>query len=150
MQYIKNKYQSYHLHQLCVTPENFTKHGMDKYLKIITTNQDVKNENLTFVSTYQHQKYPFYAVQWHPEKPIFEFGAQKPLPKLPHGFEDVRVGQYLANFFVNEARKSNHTFPDRKTEVKSLIHNYEVINTNKYPLSFYDEVYVIPLGKHTF
>lgn len=36
-------------------------------------------------------------TQWHPEKPTSEFG----MPEVPHTLDAVRVGQHLANYFVD-------------------------------------------------
>jgi len=34
------------------------------------------------------------------------------------------VSQYMANFFVDQARLSQHKFPDEPTEDAALIYNY--------------------------
>ena len=54
--------------------------------------------NLKFISIVEHIEMPFYGVQFHPEKNIYEWSNSN----IPHSSDAVRVSQYLANFFVNE------------------------------------------------
>lgn len=46
---------------------------------------------------------PFYATQFHPEKNSFEWATR--LKGIPHSKNAIRVGQYFANFFVDEGIK---------------------------------------------
>lgn len=50
-----------------------------------------------FVFSAQH--YPFYAVQWHPEKSQFEWVDK---PGMVHATQAVRASFYTASFFVAE------------------------------------------------
>jgi hypothetical protein len=50
-------------------------------------------------------QYPVYATQWHPEKNAFEWAS---FLRIPHSPEGIEVTQEMANFFVSEARKSQH------------------------------------------
>ena len=47
-----------------------------------------------------------YGTQWHPEKNSFEW---TPMENIPHSAAAVEVCEYMAQFLVNEARKSKHT-----------------------------------------
>lgn len=44
-----------------------------------------------------------------------------------HSTEAVLANQFTANFFVAEARKSNHRFRSRDVEMRSLIYNYNPV-----------------------
>lgn len=44
-------------------------------------------------------RYPFYAVQWHPEKSNFEWVDK---PGMAHSTQAVRASFYTASFFVSE------------------------------------------------
>ncbi len=46
------------------------------------------------------------------------------LDAVPHFPDAILVSQSFANFFVNEARKSNHTFKNAQTLKQSLIFNH--------------------------
>lgn len=45
------------------------------------------------------KKYPIFGTQWHPEKCQFEW---TPKEVIDHSADAVFVGQYMANFFVNQ------------------------------------------------
>lgn len=47
------------------------------------------------------KKYPAYGTQWHPEKIQFEW---EPKESIDHSEDAIRVGQYMANFFVNQGK----------------------------------------------
>ncbi|KAL3194561.1 hypothetical protein MRX96_046045, partial [Rhipicephalus microplus] len=75
--------------------------------------------------------YPFYGVQFHPEKNNFEWTQSKDHIHIPHTDDAVRVSQYLANFFLEEARKNNHSFASAQEELDALIYNYPATFTQK-------------------
>ena len=70
---------------------------LNSFFKMLSTNKD--RNGLEFVSTVEAIKYPFYAVQWHPEKNTFEWNLNE---VIHHSFHAVRIAQTVANFFVNE------------------------------------------------
>ncbi len=79
--------------------------------------------------------YPFYGVQYHPERNAFEWDLPE---KLDHSADAVAAMQYLGKFFVNEARQSSHKFDSIQDETKALIYNYSplftgIIETDDYP-----------------
>jgi gamma-glutamyl hydrolase len=51
-----------------------------------------------FISSFEHKKYPFYGVQFHPEKNAFEWN----IASIPHSAEAILAEQFFGNFFVNE------------------------------------------------
>jgi gamma-glutamyl hydrolase len=75
------------------------------FYKIITTNVD--RNGVEYVSTMEPKKYPFYSMQWHPENSPFEWQPKKAIPHLQNSIE---LCQYIANFFVQEARFRKHKF----------------------------------------
>jgi len=75
-----------------------------------------------YVASAEHNRYPFFATQWHPEKPPFEFG----MTVVPHSIDAILVSQHLANVFVEAARRSSHTFESLEQELEDLIYNYHV------------------------
>lgn len=86
---------------------------------ILSTSKD--RNGLEYVSTAEHKHYPFFATQWHPEKPPFEFGMQE----IPHSLDAVRVSQHLANVFIDTARRSSHTPESFEQELEMLIYNWK-------------------------
>merc|ERR1712150_290766 len=106
-----------------------------------TTNKDESGND--FVSTIEAYDYPIYGTQWHPEKNNFEFTTL--YNGLPHSSEAVKASQYMANFFVDEARRSMHQFPSEKLEKNALIYNYQpVYSAVKYSglLGHFEQIYL--------
>lgn len=76
---------------------------------------------LEFISTLEHRRYPFYGVQFHPEKNLYEWVRNKNISHTAHA---IRASQFFSDFFVNEARKSDNHFKDAKTEDQHVIYNF--------------------------
>lgn len=91
---------------------------LKRFYKVLSTNTDGKTE---FISTMEAYRYPFYAVQWHPEKSPFEWIDK---PGMVHSVSAVQTSFYTANFFVSEAQKNLHKFSSPEEEEKALIYNY--------------------------
>lgn len=127
---------TYNYHQYCFTKEDFEEHSLDQQFNILATNRD-KN-GLEFISAYESNTYPFYGIQWHPEKVLYEFVRNY---NIPHTSNSVKASQYFANFFVDEARRNDHAFQSWQEEQEALIYNYypEFIGKNN---SSYEQVYV--------
>jgi GMP synthase-like glutamine amidotransferase len=53
-----------------------------------------------FISSFEHKKYPFYGVQFHPEKNAFEWKVES----IPHSAESILAQQFYGNFLVNEGK----------------------------------------------
>ena len=81
-------------------------------------------------------KYPFYGTQWHPEKNTFEWTTKE---GINHSYHAVVIAQTAANFFVNEARKSEHHFDSVDEEASALIYNYPVTYTGQS--SNFEQIY---------
>jgi len=69
------------------------------------------------VTIVEGKNYPFYSVQFHPEKDIFDYQ----MPKMPHYKEARQFTEDLLWFFVNESRKSEHKFESYEKEVEEYI-----------------------------
>nr|XP_033494020.1 gamma-glutamyl hydrolase-like [Epinephelus lanceolatus] len=109
-----------------------TNEELKNFYKVLSTNTDGKTE---FVSTVEAYDYPIYGAQWHPEKNAFEWGK----PYIPHSLAAVRTTFYMAEFFVNEARKNFHRFESEDEETKALIYNYNPVF--KSPTSTFLQMY---------
>lgn len=92
----------------------------------------------------EHKQFPIYGVQFHPEKNAFEFKKNVGISNSSPG---IQAMQYLSNFFVDECRKNNHSFPDEQMEVDSLIYNYSPFYTGRKN-SGYAQVYVFKKSDH--
>ncbi|KAL0482347.1 peptidase C26 [Acrasis kona] len=117
-----SKYNStMNYHKFGVSPETYkTNTKLNEYFKILATNSDRQGKE--FISIVESKKYPIYAVQFHPEWPIFEWEESA---NVAHFQEAVRGNSHFGRFFVNECRKNNHQFADKHDERRRLIYNYK-------------------------
>lgn len=117
---LKTEKVTANFHHWGLTPSTFSKNKeLRSFLKVLSTNMDRNGRE--FISSMEAYKYPVYAVQWHPEKNNFMW---TPKAHIDHDAHAVRVSQYFADFFVAQARKSQHRFPDAKAESQAVISNY--------------------------
>lgn len=94
LDYLVNANTTANFHEWCLTPQNFTERGVNKVFNLLSVNKD--SDGLTFISTLEAKDYPFYAVQFHPEKNIYEWTDKPGHNRIPHIPEAIRVGQYFA------------------------------------------------------
>ncbi|KAH8380530.1 hypothetical protein KR009_011208 [Drosophila setifemur] len=109
---------TFHWHQYCYTEKDFKRDFLNETWRVLSLNHDWNGTE--FISTMEHQKYPFYGVQFHPEKPLYEFTKTS----IPHTDAAVLSGQFFADYFVNEARRSTQSFSNATEQARSLIYNY--------------------------
>ncbi|XP_050300894.1 gamma-glutamyl hydrolase-like [Anthonomus grandis grandis] len=127
---------TYNLHRYCLTKAVLKENDLLDSWRIVATNKDINN--LEFISVMEHKDFPFYGVQFHPEKNQFEFKKGK---HFPHSFNSIKTAQYFANFFVNECRKNANKFPNETIEAESLIYNFSPKYTG-LKSGYYEQIYV--------
>jgi len=123
-------------HQFCVTKENLTAFGIDKEWKVLSENDDFNGQR--FISSFEHTRYPFYGVQFHPEKNLYEWIINR---NISHTSNAIRAAQYFANFFVDEARNSLNSFASVDEENSVLIYNFPT-NFTALVKSAYEQCYL--------
>jgi gamma-glutamyl hydrolase len=97
---------------------------LSQFFDILSYNSD--REGKTFISSAEGKNYPVYALQWHPEKPMFEWNPNEVTQHTPSA---VRSMQYIADFFVSESLKNDHSFATSEDEYTSLIWNFSPLYT---------------------
>jgi|AntAceMinimDraft_5_1070358.scaffolds.fasta_scaffold71608_1 gamma-glutamyl hydrolase len=126
-----NHTSAFNNHGYGITPEHFASVGsLTDVFTVLSTSADRNGK--AFVSTMEAPNLPFYGVQWHPEKNVWELGETAtgaPYEAIPHGPDAVSVTLYLAAFLTAEARKSGHKFAEPLEEQAALIWNYPVFYT---------------------
>lgn len=127
-------------HQFCVTEKNLTDYNLDKFWTVMSVNKDWNG--FEFVSSIEHKSYPFYGIQFHPEKNLFEWVQNKNISHTPNA---VIASQYFANFFINETRKSKHHFPSAKDVDKFVIYNFPATFTGSKGSAF-EQAYMFVEG----
>ncbi|XP_012676893.2 gamma-glutamyl hydrolase [Clupea harengus] len=122
-------------HHYGVTEKVFTENDrLREFFSVLSTN--IAEDGSVFVSTMEGKQYPFYGVQWHPEVNRFQWN---PKYHFPHAVDAVRVSVLLADFFVNEGRKSSHHFTDVEDENEALIYNYNPVYIGNF--TGYEQAY---------
>lgn len=136
--YLKTKDVTFNHHRACVsTDEYHSNKALNEFFRLLSTNRD-KEGKKEFVSTIEAYDYPFYGTQWHPEKNSFEWTSRE---AINHSKEAVLVTQYMANFFVNQARLSGHHFPNKQEEEDALIYKYSPVYCDP-EITDYEQCYV--------
>jgi gamma-glutamyl hydrolase len=125
-----------HDHGLLVS-EYTSNRSLHSFFEMLSFNETPAGQ--VFVSTMEARDYPFYGTQWHPEKNNFEWSQNSDYSNIPHSPNAVLVSEATARFFVSEARKSSHTFPEPQRD--QLIYSAPVIYTGKGDW-IYEQVYV--------
>jgi len=106
--------------------------GLSGYRALTTS---VSPNGKKFVSTFESIDFPLYCMQFHAEKPLFEWA----LENINHSEENIVAMGFLSHFLGAEARKSGHTFPSVEALNRSLIYNYNPVFSNGF--SSFDQIY---------
>lgn len=122
IQSLEEENMTSNFHILSLSLQNYNSNAkLKNFYRVLTTSSDGKTE---FVSTMEAYRYPFYGVQWHPEKSPYEWIEK---PGMVHTLTAMKVSFYTAHFFVSEAMKNHHRFPSQTEEEKALIYNYQPV-----------------------
>ncbi|XP_069816101.1 gamma-glutamyl hydrolase [Dendropsophus ebraccatus] len=121
-------------HSWSLSMQNYTANEkLRKFYKVLSTNSD---GGLEFISTFEAYDYPVYGVQWHPEKNPFEWRI---ISDISHTAEAVHVAFYMADYFVKEARKSQHHYSAEIQAQHPLIYNFCPMYTAN--ISVFEQMY---------
>jgi gamma-glutamyl hydrolase len=113
MKEIEERNSSLHNHELGISPSKFMKNkNISKFYKIINISYD--RDNKPFVSSIEAYEYPFYGVQWHPER-------KKNFHKLIEFFKD-EVSKNKKKFYKKHTVK-NRRMITQKVKCMSYSNN---------------------------
>jgi|TARA_B110000483_G_scaffold243221_1_gene331944 gamma-glutamyl hydrolase len=85
-----------------------------KYWDIVATSKTNDNKN-EFVSMFEFKKYPFYGIQFHPEKILFEWE----LDTIGRGKIFRQISNKLSHFFIQECQKNDNVVKIPKLYIKN-------------------------------
>mmetsp|Transcript_31239 Transcript_31239/g.62089 ORF Transcript_31239/g.62089 Transcript_31239/m.62089 type:complete len:318 (-) Transcript_31239:186-1139(-) len=118
-------------HHYGIYPEHFASTPeLSGFYNMLSTNKD--RQGVEFVSMIEAYKYPIFGSQWHPEKNNFEWGETSegvPNEAINHSHDAILASQYMGNFFVDQARLSQHKFASEPEEDAAMIYNYKPTKT---------------------
>lgn len=95
---------------------------LQSYLTILAKDQDVNGRS--YIAAYEYNKYPFYGVQFHPEKSIFEWKKGN----IKHSRYAQILSRKLSRFFISECSKNTNTWNTVYDNL--LIYNYTLYSQN--------------------
>ena len=81
---------------------------------LLSTNID--DNGVEYVSSTEHKKYPFYTVQFHPEKNLYKFH----LPIIPHSNDALEMANLMAEKLVKEAKLNSNSFDSYQEMVSAM------------------------------
>lgn len=124
----------------CALPDDFNEQPLLSTNWEITTisTEFVNTSRVEFISSVEHKQYPFFGIQFHPEKSAFEW---KRRGYFDHSQKAIITNRYFYDTFVHFARKNNQKFSNSSVEDKFLIYNYPVSYT---PKTSYTQTYFNP------
>jgi gamma-glutamyl hydrolase len=129
-------------HRKGITPQAFADHPqLSKWWNVTSINHDRRGR--PFVSTIEPispETFPFYGVQYHPEKNAFEYATYPdsdiPYENIDHSERGVLFSLYMARFFVNLARRSMMDHSPNYTRQFPYIQQYPSVPGLKFELKY--------------
>ncbi len=115
---------TYNNHKIYVTTKTFyANRNLRELFDVLATSRS-KDGKLVYIAAIEGKKYPFYAVQFHPEKNSYVFDTRR---SIDHSRATIRIMQEMSAMFVEEARKSGHRFASLEEEAKNLVYQAAVM-----------------------
>ncbi|RZD42668.1 MAG: hypothetical protein CXT73_02465 [Methanobacteriota archaeon] len=122
----------------------------NQYWDVIGTSKSKDKKQIEYVSMYEYKKFPFYGVQFHPEKVLFEWLLTE-VGRSPIFRE---ISKRLARFFIDECKKNknkvsvsdlyirNYNLWSRSATIKKINPNKKLFKTNHsaFENSYYFDV----------
>ncbi|XP_065204851.1 gamma-glutamyl hydrolase-like [Planococcus citri] len=106
-------------HRWCAHVTDFDNSNLNQDWRITSTSTSLNNTE--FIASVEHKKYPFFAIQFHPEKVSFEWN---PDHNIPHSEPIVLANRYFYDQLIYHAKKNFNKFATIGEENNSLIYNY--------------------------
>jgi len=123
-------------HNFGLAPQTYYSNSkLNSFYTVLATNFDKYGNE--FISQFEANNYPIYGAQWHAEKPQFEWDS---IEDINHSGDAIMAMQYFANYFVDQARLSQHKFANNQTEYNSLIFNYPAVYSEAFD-PYFEQIY---------
>ena len=125
------------LHHDGVPPSAFsTSSKLSSAFQVLSTNVDKQGK--AFVSTIEATAgAKIFGVQWHPERPQFEFNVDGDTAYMSHAPAVNSAMFAVASRFVYFARCNNRRFSDPRAEAAALIYNWKPVGDTSYQAYFF-------------
>ena len=126
---MKKKPTIFQAHCYCIPVKSKLAKNLSKIANITSTNVSTSScgkKGIKYISSYELKNYPVYAVQYHPEKPPFEYvndGRRVPKTNIA-----ITTSFKMARFFIDEAKKNPNIWIGGKNYFDFTINDYNVYN----------------------
>lgn len=115
---------------------------LNDFWNLLSTSRDLAGNE--FISTVEAKRYPIWGVQWHPEKPAFEFIGMEGV-MIPHTQEAIEIGQQVANNFVFSARRNSNRFTSILAEQGALLDKTSIYLD---PRHLFSQIFLVGVERH--
>jgi len=123
----QNNSFTYNAHNYGVHPETFEKDaGLKNFWDVTSISFTPDAAKTPFVASIEAKKYPFFATQYHPEKPsqLWVDGYN-----IDHSWESIQLQAHFSSLFVQMARANTNSFGNFAQTQKFEISQYSVLQT---------------------
>ena len=140
-------------HQLGIEPEHFLSNPkLTAVWNITSINYDVNDR--PFVSSIEPihpMKFPFYGVQYHPEKNAYEYTTYPnttiPYENIDHTVEGIEFSYYLSNFFIEKVRYGMQQ--QKRLQKRHQVNRFPPIRSYTSSIGIkFEDIYIIPYASH--
>ena len=119
--YLKETNSTVHLHHLGIDPAIYEKFdSLNKFLNILAIGKDLKNQ--TFAAIVSAKNYPFYGVQFHPEKIKYD---RTIIQWVNTTSNNIAPNDNLGIFFIDECRRNPNKIEISDNDKYYVINTYE-------------------------
>ncbi|XP_057291784.1 gamma-glutamyl hydrolase-like [Hydractinia symbiolongicarpus] len=129
-----------HFHKYSITSDFFKRSSkLNNFFDILATSLD--RNGTEFVSAMEGKKFPFYGIQFHPEKTMFEWSTTV---SIPHSPQAIQLGQFIANSFMEQVRRNKRHFFKSSMEREYVIEKYHLMRIDDIDgHAPFQEIYII-------
>lgn len=122
--YLTNYPTTLNWHESGVQPQDAAANPLyGQRLSIISTNTD-PTTSAEFISSVEGNNMNLIALQWHAERPAYEFSNDG----VAHDIRTINVAQYVSRFIVEHLRLNNHSFASSAEAEAHMIENNPSVN----------------------
>ena len=118
-------YSVFYAHSLSFALNSEIGREIKKVANIVATGISQRRK-IKYIAMYEHKNLPIYGVQFHPEKPAFEY--ENDGYRVPKSQIAITLSSKLANFFLNECKKNHNIWIGGKKFYDFTINDYNIFN----------------------
>lgn len=115
----------FYAHSLSLKCNSSVSKKFSKLANIVATGL-TKDKKIKYVAAYELKNMPLYGVQFHPEKPPFEY--ENDGYRVPKTDIAIKLSTKLSRFFITECKKNSNVWIGGKQFFDFTINDYNIFN----------------------